>query len=608
MDTILLTGKTDLFPLESLKYIGEMFHVLVTGRLVKNREKNLPAGVRALPVEPSDSDFQKVFEIGSIKAVWHIGSCADGGHISDETADIEKILNCCARYGIPRLVVLTEPGDPVNYRKLISKWTIPGPGASPVDIAAVYLPLITGSGSRGRTNRIFSAMRRQKTICLEGNANRQISVLSISDLCALLMRMTDETWFNPGIYTANGSLGQQERLREILLSIRPDARIIYLDDQEKGRRADQTDAARFRIPSAKEIQFDGSLGEIYRLPISPDWDREILAQYNYILENSSEKTSAGKMASGYLKQFGKAAATVLDLVVMFVIAEYLARITSDSVYFKIVDVRLLFVILMGLMHGLVIGTVAAVLECIMLVIRYSAIGISGLLLFYNVENWIPFVYYLTAGIICGYTHQKHVQQMKSVSTENDLIRNKYLFLNEAYRASVSDKRELREQVLSEEESYSRLYSAMRQMSQRTPEAVCVEAVNVFRRILNNNTVFVYELEPGEKKADLLPFCRENASGISLSMDRYPEMMQVISKGGTWKNTGFLEGAPMYASLIRYRRSAHAYKGVQDIALIVTIEQADQNQLNLWYMNHFSVMCGLLKDALENASLRERVLE
>ena len=33
MDTILLTGKTDLFPLESLKYIGEMFHVLVTGRL-----------------------------------------------------------------------------------------------------------------------------------------------------------------------------------------------------------------------------------------------------------------------------------------------------------------------------------------------------------------------------------------------------------------------------------------------------------------------------------------------------------------------------------------------------------------------------------------------
>ena len=44
-----------------------------------------------------------------------------------------------------------------------------------------------------------------------------------------------------------------------------------------------------------------------------------------------------------------------------------------------------FVILMGLMHGLVIGTVAAVLECIMLVIRYSAIGISGLLLFYNAD-------------------------------------------------------------------------------------------------------------------------------------------------------------------------------------------------------------------------------
>lgn len=608
MDTILLTGKTDLFPIESLKYIGEMFHVLVTGRNVKNREKSFPDGVRALSVEPSDSDFQKVFEIGRIRAVWHIGSCADGGRISDETESIEKILGCCARYGVPRLVVLTESGDPVDYRRLISKWIIPGPGASPVDIAAVYLPLLTGSGSRGRMNRIFSAMRRQKVICLEGNADRQISVLSVPDLCAILMRMTDETWFNPGIYMANGSLGPQEQLREILLSIRPDAEIAYLDEAGRGRGADQTDTARFRIPSMKEMQFDGSLGEIYRLPISPDWSREILGQYSNNLEKPSEKIFGGKMASGYLKQFGKAAGTVLDLVVMFVIAEYLARITSDSVYFKIVDVRLLFVILMGLTHGLMIGSVAAVLECIMLVLRYSAIGISGLLLFYNVENWIPFVYYLTAGIICGYTHQKHVQQMRSVTAENDLIRNKYLFLNEAYRASVSDKQELREQVLSEEESYSRLYSAIRQMSQRTPEAVCVEAVNVFRRILNNDTVFVYEVEPGGKNARLLPFCRENASGVSLNLERYSDMMQVIGSGGTWKNTGFLEGAPMYASLVRYSRPAHAYKGEQEIALIVTVEQADQNQLSLWYMNHFSVMCGLLKDALENASLRERVLE
>ena len=594
--------------MESLQYIGEIYHILVTGRTPLNREKNLPPNVRTLPVEPSDSDFQKVFEIGRIRAVWHVGSCADGGRITDETENIEKILDCCARYRIPRLVVLTESGDPVDYRRLISRWTIPGPGASPVDIAAVYLPLLTGGGSRGRMSRIFSAMRRQKTICLEGNAGRQISVLSISDLCAILIRMTSETWFNPGIYTVNGSLGQQERLREILLSIRPDSAIIYLDEMEKGRGAERADTARFRIPSVNEAQFDGSLGEIYRLPISPDWGREILAQYSWMLEKPAEKTSAGEVASGFLKKFGKAAGTVLDLVIMFAIAEYLARITSDSVYFKIVDVRLLFVIMMGMMHGLMIGSVAAVLECIMLVIRYSSIGISGLLLFYNVENWIPFVYYLTAGIICGYTHQKHIQQMRSVSAENELIRNKYLFLNEAYRASVSDKKELREQVLSEEETYSRLYSAIRQMSQRTPEAVCVEAVNVFRRLLNNNTVFIYEIEPRGRKAKLLPFCRENASGAALDLERYPDMMKVISSGGTWKNTGFIEGAPMYASLLRYRRPTNAYNGEQEIALMVTIEQAGQNQLSLWYMNHFSVMCGLLKDALENASLRERVLE
>ena len=43
-----------------------------------------------------------------------------------------------------------------------------------------------------------------------------------------------------------------------------------------------------------------------------------------------------------------------------------------------------------------------------------------------------------------------------------------------------------------------------------------------------------------------------------------------------------------------------------ITLLVTVEQAAPEQLSLWYINHFSILCGLLQEALENASLRERV--
>ena len=180
----------------------------------------------------------------------------------------------------------------------------------------------------------------------------------------------------------------------------------------------------------------------------------------------------------------------------------------------------------------------------MLVMRYNEIGISGLLLFYNVENWIPFVYYLTAGAISGYSHQKREQQTRSVMKENELIRNKYLFLNEAYRTSVSNRKDLWTQILSEEDSYGKIYGAVRQMKQRTPEAVCVEAVRVLRRLLDNGTVLIYQLDPGSKKALLLSCCRDTGGRQAIDMAECAEMFRTVQSGETWKNIHFSEYAPM----------------------------------------------------------------
>ena len=160
---------------------------------------------------------------------------------------------------------------------------------------------------------------------------------------------------------------------------------------------------------------DGQLEEMYRLPVTADWGTLITDQYSEMVKETGESTPLKERIRSYMKTSGKLVTTVIDLAIMFILSEYLARFTSSSVYFKIVDVRLIYVILMGMMHGIGAGFAAAILECIMLVIRYNEIGISGLLLFYNVENWIPFVYYLTAGAISGYSHQKREQPAQDFS-------------------------------------------------------------------------------------------------------------------------------------------------------------------------------------------------
>ena len=65
---------------------------------------------------------------------------------------------------------------------------------------------------------------------------------------------------------------------------------------------------------------------------------------------------------------------------------------------------------------------------------------------------------------------------------------------------------------------------------------------------------------------------------------------------------------MYAAQVKYSRAPGYSSGSRaEVTYLVTVEQAGQDQLSLWYMNHFTILCGMFQDALENASLRERTL-
>lgn len=605
MDTILLTGQTGLFSKEILQYIAETAQVFVTGQKPGAAMKGLPDRVRLFPADQTDNDFLKVFELGEIRAVWHVTKFADGGYASNENEKTDRIASLCSHNGVSRMIVLTESADSADYREMIRKWAAPSDGSCPVEIMVVRLPFLTGSGlAAGRLNRMFSALRSGETVCFEGSGENGLSVLPMQELFVLLQRMTSEKAFYPGIYMAGAGRGTLDELRTALLSIRPDARIEYSENYNGTRRG----VLFMRFPRTEAEDCDGLLEEIYRLPVSVDWGEEIAEQYSALIEDAGESSPLREQALVFMQKFGKLAGTVLDLVIMFIAAEYLARITSASVYFKIVDVRVIFVILMGMMHGIAGGFAAAILECAMLVIRYNETGISGLLLFYNVENWIPFVYYLTAGAISGYSHQKKEQQMRSVMAENELIRNKYLFLNEAYRTSVANRKDLWAQILNEEDSYSRIYGAVRQMSQRTPEAVCVEAVQVLRKLLHNDTVSIYQIDPGGKKAALLSCCLDSGGRQSFNLTESEEMLRTVRSGSTWKNIHFSKNAPMYASLVSYNRALkHNSLDTRPITFLVTVEKAEQDQLSLWYMNHFTILCGLFQDALEHAAMRERTL-
>ena len=126
----------------------------------------------------------------------------------------------------------------------------------------------------------------------------------------------------------------------------------------------------------------------------------------FVNEVMTQKSGlAGKIMSLFARA-GKGALKYVELVLVFIIAEIISHYTSESIYFKFVDVRLFYIIIMGTIYGMRTGLVAAVLECLVLIREYALMGMNGTILFYNIENWIPFVVYLMAGSITGYISNK----------------------------------------------------------------------------------------------------------------------------------------------------------------------------------------------------------
>ena len=165
--------------------------VFVTGQKSGGLMKGLPETVRLFPANPSDNDFRKVFELGEIRAVWHVTKYADTGRASGDGEKTDQIAQLCSYYGVPRMFVLTENSDPADYREMISRWSSPGDGASAVEIVVVRLPFLTGTGlAEGRLSRIFGALRRGETGCFEGSGDRSVSILPMLELAARLLRMS----------------------------------------------------------------------------------------------------------------------------------------------------------------------------------------------------------------------------------------------------------------------------------------------------------------------------------------------------------------------------------------------------------------------------------
>ncbi len=290
----------------------------------------------------------------------------------------------------------------------------------------------------------------------------------------------------------------------------------------------------------------------------------------------------------------------IELLVLLAVAMACNALCRNNMYINFIDFRVLYVVIMGTMNGLSAGLVAAFLA----MIGYGAENLrysTWELLFYNVQNWLPFVSYILIGAIAGYTKDKHTSELRFLKEEGQILERKYIFLSELYSKAVENKNRFNNQIISYKDSFGRIYAVVKKLNTTLTDEIFFEAVNALEDVLENRFVAIYSIAANSNFARL-NVCskRLNAElGKSLKLSDYPLMYDCLQQGQLFTNKSCEENYPSYASPVMREG---------ELVGMIVLQYVEAKQMNMEFSNKFMIIADLVRDSLIRAMDYDSVTE
>ncbi|MBP3508237.1 NAD-dependent epimerase/dehydratase family protein [Oscillibacter sp.] len=558
---------------------------------------------------PTEEKFRQLFDAFDIDTVWYISGyadCQNGMH--DEMKILDSIMDACAKNAVSKLIVVTSitslnfqpkydimgqvasrayaSGEAFAVAQLENyiRYCAKSQGIKTIILRAPYIASETNRSSF--LGHIFSSILHGEKLVFPYCPENKIDFLSSSDLMELFLDISEESADSTATYSvASGYHYTWKDLENEILKVKLDAVIEY---EEK---------VNFISVQSYSIELKRKYGFIPMDNVLNAFPAAFKLYKETVRKKSWAKVLFRKISDAVLSN----ALGYIELAVLFLLAEFLVRKTASSVYFKYVDIRLFYVLIMGTTHGTLIGILAGILAGIALFFGYRDIGINGTMLFYNIENWLPFVIYLMTGSITGYISTVRRQKNEFLQKENSLLRDKYLFLNDVYHGAIANKSEYKRQILGYKDSFGVIFQAVRKLDSVLPHEIFMNGIQTMEGILKNHSIAIYTIDSWQKYGRLAASSGDILAELpkSLEIAAVQPVYDTVLAGQTWKNTGLLPGLPMYAYGICEK---------DKVSLLICIYDASPEQMSLYYLNLFSILCNLIKLSFIRALEYQRAIE
>lgn len=592
VSNVLVCGNTKLLEENTINQISRYYNLLIAGETsidIKESRK-----IHFFAEKPGTEKFGKLCYSFSPDVIWFFSGYADGGEgFDDEVKMIEALFKESNTSDVGKVIIVSsidsldfDGDDNTRLTRFSSERNmrcyqneeLANYLAQKYDTKLVILhaPYIAKElNDDNYLGTLFNSIKYDKLVNIPFNVNQNVDFINMKNLVELLVAVSEENVDKAGDYTIYSGFwhdyGQlEQKVKEIApkFEFKYDNYVRYIEDD-------------FYEKEAKKIR------KTYGFTVTDDVFSDITNLYLAYIENMKIKSTFIQNIELFVKRKTGGLLKYIELILFFMLIEFLIRITGNSVFFKYVDFRLFYVVIIGITHGMKMGIIAGILECVSLVWGYRSQDVTGTMLFYNFDYWLPFVIYLMSGTVVGYIKNTNEQKISFTNDENNVLKDKYLFLNSVYQQVIVNKGEYKRQILGYQDSFGKIFEAVEQLNASVISDVFMNGVETLERILENKSIAIYTLDEYQNYARLAACSREINKRLvrSLVVSEYQPVFDTISKGETWKNVEFLDNAPMYA-----------YGICRDgkVQIMIAVYEVEANQLGLYYMNLFSILCSLIR--------------
>jgi len=606
---VLICGNTKLLDLDTLKNISQYYNVVLSGDndLIEEKHKRFSKKLHIYKEDILSEKFAKIAFSYKPAVVWYISGYADGQNgLDNEKKNIERLFNICVVNEVSKLIYVSSVNslnftysDNLSKKKYESRKAFSCAqmedfvnflsDACGIKRVTIRVPYIFSKNNKDNyIGHVFNDMLNDKKIVFPYREDQYADFISISNFAELMISISEEVLDEADEYTLTGGFANTYgMLADKLIACKNEQEIQYKEEFYDLVLNNKAEEKKIRknygfVPTENIIE---EIGVLYA---------------NYISSNSKENAFREKLKKISVLLSGNIM-KLLEVVLFFAILQLLLNFTSDSVYFKYVDLRLFFIIIIGISHGMIFGTIAGVLSCVSLVLSFLDMDVTGTMLFYNTDYWLPFSIYLITGAVVGYITSAKNRKIDFAEEEISALQEKYLFLNNVYMSVIDNKEDYKRQILGYQDSFGKIFDAVDKLNSSLPTDIFMNGVNTLENILENHSIAIYTMDDNQKYARLVACSREMTMVLrkSLNIGEQSELYETILNRETWKNSEFKENLPSYA---------YAIVEKEKVRLIICIYEAKPEQLSLYYMNLFTIMCHLIRVSFRRALEYQNAIE